>query len=209
MITADFPNHTILAEERYASADPLSNKIWIIDPLDGTNNYAHGIPHFSVSIAYAERGEVLAGVVFDPMRGELFSAAKEGGALLNGKRISISPTLLLSQSIITTGFYYDRGELMEKTLDTIKMLFKADIRGIRRLGSAALDLSWVACGRFDGYFEYQLSPWDFAAGMLIVEEAGGTCATRTGMPLRLTSKSVAVSNGKIHDKFLEIVKWRE
>jgi len=209
MIAADFPSHKILAEERSASADPLSDKIWIIDPLDGTNNYAHGIPHFSVSIAYAQRGEVLAGVVFDPIRGELFSAARGGGAFLNGKKISVSPTPLLSQSIITTGFYYDRGELMEKTLDTIKMLFKADIRGIRRLGSAALDLSWVACGRFDGYFEYQLSPWDFAAGMLIVREAGGKCANRDGTDLKLTSKSVAVSNGKVHNDFLGIVKWEE
>jgi myo-inositol-1(or 4)-monophosphatase len=209
MIRADFPNHAILAEEGSASADPLSDKIWIIDPLDGTNNYAHGIPHFSVSIAYAEQGDVLAGVVYDPMRDELFSAANGGGTFLNGKKIFVSSTPLLSQSIITTGFYYDRGELMEKTLDTIKMLFKADIRGIRRVGSAALDLSWVACGRFDGYFEYQLSPWDFAAGMLIVRESGGMCDTRAGVSLKLTSKSVAVSNGKIHDDFLKIVKWEE
>jgi myo-inositol-1(or 4)-monophosphatase len=203
-----FPSHSMLAEERRGNTGVLADHLWIVDPLDGTNNYAHGIPHFCVSIAYAERGEVLAGAVFDPMRGDMFTAEKGGGAFLNGARISVSSTSLVSESIITTGFYYDRGELMEKTLGAIHSLFKANIRGIRRLGSAALDLCWVACGRFDGYFEYRLSPWDFAAGMLLVREAGGRCSDRAGNKLMLTSDGVAVSNGRIHEEFLGVVKWR-
>ncbi len=209
MIRSRYPSHMILAEERHEDTDVLADRLWIIDPLDGTNNYAHGIPHFCVSIAYAERGEVIAGVVLDPMRNELFTATRGGGAFLNGERMSVSGTERVSASIITTGFYYDRGAMMERTLDTIHSLFGANIRGVRRLGSAALDLCWVACGRFDGYFEYRLSPWDFAAGMLLVREAGGRCSDREGMELRLTSKSVVASNGRIHDEFLRIVKWKE
>lgn len=207
VIGKSFPSHSILAEERRENTDILSPHLWIVDPLDGTNNYAHAIPHFCVSIAYAEKGEVLAGVICDPMRNELFSAERGAGAFMNNRKIAVSGTAAISESIITTGFYYDRGELMEKTLDSIHSLFKADIRGIRRLGSAALDLCWVACGRFDGYFEYRLSPWDFAAGMLIVREAGGKCSDRAGRELRLTSKSAVASNGKIHKEFLKIVRW--
>jgi myo-inositol-1(or 4)-monophosphatase len=209
MIRNRYPSHAILAEERLDNTDTLSECLWIVDPIDGTNNYAHGIPHFCASIAYAERGKVIAGVVLDPMRNELFTATRGGGAFLNGTRISVSGTPRVSESIVTTGFYYDRGAMMEKTLDTIHSLFAADIRGIRRLGSAALDLCWVACGRFDGYFEYRLSPWDFAAGMLLVREAGGRCSDREGTELSMTSKSVAVSNGRIHNEFVGIVKWKE
>jgi myo-inositol-1(or 4)-monophosphatase len=209
VIRKRYPLHSVLAEERHENADVLSKHLWIIDPLDGTNNYAHGIPHFCVSIAYAEKGKVLAGVIVDPMRKELFTAIKDGGAFLNGTRLSVSATAGISRAIITTGFYYDRGRLMEKTLAAIHSLFKADIRGIRRLGSAALDLCWVACGRFDGYFEYQLSPWDFAAGMLLVNEAGGRCSDREGKEQTLLSKSAAASNGRIHREFLRIVKWKE
>jgi myo-inositol-1(or 4)-monophosphatase len=209
MIRKKYPSHSVLAEERHEDTDVLSKSLWIIDPLDGTNNYAHTTPHFCVSIAYAEKGRILAGVVLDPMRKELFTAARGGGAFLNGTRISVSKTAVISRAIITTGFYYDRGRLMEKTLAAIHSLFKADIRGIRRLGSAALDLCWVACGRFDGYFEYRLSPWDFAAGMLIIREAGGKCSDREGKELGLTSKSAAVSNGRIRREFIRIVKWQK
>ncbi|HUI91319.1 MAG TPA: inositol monophosphatase family protein [Chitinivibrionales bacterium] len=209
LIEKKFPLHQVLAEERRENTDTLAGHLWIVDPLDGTNNYAHGIPHFCVSIAYAEKGEVMAGVIYDPVRNELFCAEKGKGAFLNDKKIAVSNTARLSESIITTGFYYDRGALMEKTIDTVRSLFKADIRGIRRLGSAALDLCWVACGRFDGHFEYKLSPWDFAAGMLIIKEAGGKCSDRDGRDLSLTSKSTIVSNGRIHDDFLRIASWKE
>jgi myo-inositol-1(or 4)-monophosphatase len=208
MIRKQFPGHSFCAEERHESTPTDADNLWIIDPLDGTNNYAHAIPHFSISIAYAEKGEVLAGVVFDPMRDECFTAEKGAGAFCNGKRISVTPCDRLDQSIIATGFAYDRGNVMEQTLSAVHRLFKADIRGIRRQGSAALDMSWVACGRFDGYFEYQIRSWDFAAGMLIVREAGGACDDRDGSPLALTAASVVTSNGRIHRDFLDTVRWR-
>jgi myo-inositol-1(or 4)-monophosphatase len=204
-----FPTHSFCAEERHTTASASSENLWVIDPLDGTNNYAHGIPHFCVSIAYAKKGEVVAGVVFDPLRDECYTALKGEGAFLNGKRIAVSPCDRLDHSIIATGFAYDRGRVMEKTLDAIHGLFTSNIRGIRRSGSAALDMCWIACGRFDGYFEYLLSAWDFAAGMIIVREAGGICSDRTGSPLDLTAKSIATSNGKIHSEFLDVVRWRE
>jgi myo-inositol-1(or 4)-monophosphatase len=209
MIKTHYPAHSFCAEERREASRVDAANLWVIDPLDGTNNYAHGIPHFSVSIAYAEKGDVLAGVVFDPMRDECFTAEKGGGAFLNGKKISVSACDRLDQSIIATGFAYDRGHVMEKTLEAVHGLFKADIRGIRRMGSAALDMCWVACGRFDGYFEYQLCPWDYAAGMLIVAEAGGACGDRLGTPLTLAATSIAASNARIHRDFLDVVRWRE
>jgi myo-inositol-1(or 4)-monophosphatase len=208
-IQKHFPTHSFLAEERHDTTAGDKENLWVIDPLDGTNNYAHGIPHFCISIAYAEKGDVMDGVVFDPMRNECFTATKGGGAFLNGKRIGVTSCERLDHSIIATGFAYDRGHVMEKTLKAIHGLFTSNIRGIRRSGSAALDMSWVACGRFDGYFEYLLSAWDFAAGMLIVREAGGVCDDRSGNPLDLTGTSVAVSNGRIHRELMDIVRWRE
>lgn len=202
-----FPTHEILSEEKYRQADLKSPHLWIIDPLDGTNNYAHTIPHFCISVAYAQSGEVIAGVVCDPIRKEFFHAEKEKGAFLNEKKIKVSLTKDISSSIIATGFYYDRGEIMEKTLHSIYALFKSNIRGIRRMGSAALDLCWVACGRYDGYFEYKLSPWDFAAGMLIVKEAQGICYDRQGKEMNLLSQSAIVSNNLIHKKLLNILRW--
>jgi myo-inositol-1(or 4)-monophosphatase len=207
-ISKHFPSHSFCAEERHESTPREADNLWVIDPLDGTNNYAHGIPHFSVSIAYAQRGEVLTGVVFDPMRDECYTAVKGEGAFLNGNRIAVSSCDRLDQSIIATGFAYDRARIMERTLDAVHGLFKRNIRGIRRMGSAALDMCWVACGRFDGYFEHQLAVWDYAAGMLILREAGGVCDNGAGNPLALTATSIAVSNGKIHKEFLDVVRWR-
>jgi len=209
MIGSHFPAHSFCAEERHESTPRDADNLWVIDPLDGTNNYAHGIPHFCISIAYAQRGEVRAGVVFDPMRDECYTAVKGEGAFLNGKRIAISSCDRLDQAVIATGFAYDRGFTMEKTLEAVHGLFKSNIRGIRRMGSAALDMCWVASGRFDGYFEYLLSTWDYAAGMLIVAEAGGQCSDRAGNPLALSAASIATSNGKIHKEFLDVVRWRE
>jgi myo-inositol-1(or 4)-monophosphatase len=209
IIKKQFPAHSILAEEHHETTAVDSENLWIIDPLDGTNNYAHGIPQFCISIAYAEKGEVLAGVVFDPMRNECFTAIKGEGAFLNGKKIAVSSCERLDQSIIATGFAYDRGRIMETTLESIHGLFKSAIRGIRRSGSAALDMCWVACGRFDGYFEYLLSVWDYAAGMLIVREAGGACDDSAGNPVSLTATSIATSNGRIHGQFMDVVRWRE
>lgn len=201
------PGSKILGEENHNTTDFLEEKLWIVDPLDGTSNYAHGIPQFCVSIAYANKGEIIFGVVYDPIRNELFCGIKDHGATLNGKQITVSNRKLLKESIIVTGFHYDRGALMEKTLCAIRSLFKQDIRGIRRLGSAALDICWVACGRFDAYFEYMLSPWDFAAGMLILREANGFACDRNGAPLKLDSTGIICDNGHIHSPFLNTVLW--
>lgn len=207
IIRQNFPESEILGEEENVAKDLSAPKLWVIDPLDGTNNFAHGIPQFSISIAYAEFGKVLAGVVYDPTRNELFTAERGKGAWLNGKPISVSGNKTLSESMIATGFYYDRGDLLDNTIRAVYRLFKSNIQCIRRMGSAALDLSYVACGRFDAYFEYMLSPWDFAAGTLILEEAGGVWTDREGCESGLQSKGILCSNGLIQENFLKVVKY--
>ena len=207
MVQQAFPGHVMMQEETEFKGDILAEHLWIVDPLDATNNYAHGIPHFCVSIAYACRGEVQVGVVYDPMRDELFSAVQGAGAKLNGVAIAVSRPDRLQHCIISTGFYYERDLTMERTLDAIRSLFQANIRGIRRMGAAAIDLAWVACGRFQGFFEYKLAPWDYAAGALLVHEAGGVCRDRTGEPLQLSSGSMIASCATIHSEFTRIVVW--
>jgi myo-inositol-1(or 4)-monophosphatase len=207
VIQEHFPDHSIIAEEQDLLANSDDADLWIIDPLDGTNNFAHTIPHYCISIAYARSGRVTAGAIFDPVRDEMFTAALGRGAFLNGKPISVSKARSLQEAVVATGFYYDRGVIMRKTLSSIEKLFESNIHGIRRFGSAALDLCWVACGRFDAYFEYKLSTWDFAAGMLIVEEAGGHCTDQKGGLLDLNSSGIAVSNGNFHAKFLDVIGW--
>jgi myo-inositol-1(or 4)-monophosphatase len=210
MITAflekEAPGSSFYGEESAARARLDAQRLWIIDPLDGTTNYAQQIPHFGVSIAYAENGKIMAGVVYDPMRDELFSAAMGKGACCNGKAIAVSHKTLLRESLIATGFYYDRSVTMEKTLAALRNLYKADIRCMRRMGAASLDLAWLACGRFDAYFEYTLAPWDFAAGLLIVREARGTVDNIDGSPADLFSQGVLCSNGLIHEEFLRQVR---
>ncbi len=206
-IRSEFPDHKFLLEEGQSTGSSGDEHLWIVDPLDATNNFAHGIPHFCVSIAYAIKGEIQAGVVFDPTRNELFHAIKGGGAFLNDKPIHVTSTTRLEECIVGTGFYYDRGAMMKKTLDSIHELFSRNVRGIRRMGSAAIDLSWVACGRFDAFFEYKLEPWDYAAGKLLIEEAGGKCTDRTGNALEIDSRSVIVSNGQVQALIVDAVKW--
>ena len=173
------PEHAILSEESGASAG--SRYRWIIDPLDGTTNYAHQLPHFSVSIAVEGEGEVQVGVVYDPMRDELFTAVRGRGATLNGRPIRPSATDRLDRALLCTGFPYDVREHPEGPAGLIAR-FLGVSQGIRRLGSAALDLSYVASGRYDGYFEFSLKPWDIAAGALIVSEAGGMVGRIDGAP---------------------------
>jgi len=209
LILQQFPGHTLMQEETEFTGDVAAEHLWVVDPLDATNNYAHGIPHFCISIAYAQRGEVQVGVVYDPLRKEMFRAARGQGATLNGQPIRVSQPTGLNRSIISTGFYYERDRTMEKTLEAIRRLFVANVRGIRRMGAAALDLSWVACGRFQGFFEYKLAPWDYAAGALLVTEAGGVCLDRSGQPLRLPSGSVLVCCPAILDEFVEQVRWTQ
>jgi len=196
--------HNILAEENvYEKTDSVYT--WVIDPLDGTNNFANNMPIFCSSVGLAKEGEVILGAVYDVMRDELFWAAKGEGAFMNGKEIEVSSSGTLTSSILITGFYYNRGREMERTLKRIKEFLSNGILGIRRLGSAALDLCYIACGRASGFWECELSPWDFAAGKILVEEAGGNITDSEGRPLTLKNSSVVASNGKIHEDMLEII----
>ncbi|MBN2038329.1 MAG: inositol monophosphatase [Chitinispirillaceae bacterium] len=199
------PDSSFYGEETNGKARLDAKRLWIIDPLDGTTNYAHGIPHFGVSVAYADEGTLFAGAVYDPMRNELFSASRGGGAYLNGRAITVSKKTRLEECLIATGFYYDRAQYMKKTLGALENLFKRNIRCMRRMGACTLDLTWLACGRFDGYFEFTLSPWDFAAGLLIVNEAGGSSSGRDGAAADLFSQGVLCSNGRIHQEFVREV----
>lgn len=204
IIKVNFPNHNFLGEEnKYEKT--ASEYTWIIDPLDGTNNFAHGIPIFSISIALAWNEEVIVGVVYDPLREEIFYAEKNKGAFLNGISISVSQNKNLKSSILITGFYYSRDSKMLQTLEDIKKFFLAGIIGIRRFGSAALDLCYVASGRADGFWEFFLNPWDFAAGKLILEEAGGTVTNKGGLPVKISPSYIISSNTHIHNAMLEII----
>ncbi len=199
-LRGSFPEDPILAEEGGGAAG--TNR-WFVDPLDGTTNFARGLPHFSVSIAYAEEGAVRLGVVYDPMRDELFEAQEGAGARLNGRTLRVSSTADLADGLLATGFPYDIRTQPETNLDHFAR-FALRSLGVRRLGSAALDLAYVACGRFDGYWELRLSPWDWAAGLLLVREAGGR-VTRIdgGSDVFRPPTSIVASNGRIHGAMLE------
>lgn len=200
-----FPEHAILGEELHRGQVD-SPHLWVIDPLDGTNNFAHQIPHCAVSIAYFERGVARCGVVLNPIRQDLFRATAGQGAYHNEQLLQVSPATRLDQSLVGVGFYYDRGAMMQATLRAIEQCFAHEIHGIRRFGTAALDLCQVAAGWFAGFFEYKLSPWDFAAGALIVSEAGGQVSDCMGQPLPLAQTSVLASNATLHPTLLGIVE---
>lgn len=203
-LQAAFPDHGILAEEE-TNIRNESGLQWIIDPLDGTTNYAHGYPCFSVSIALEQEGEVIAGVVYDPMRDELFTAGKGQGAFLNGSRLRVSAVDTLIKSLLSTGFPYDRKECERNNLDYFRDLLMAS-QEVRRDGSAALDLCAVAAGRFDGFWELKLKPWDVAAGSLMVREAGGTVSDLAGNPVRLDAGEILASNGRIHGQMVRVLQ---
>ena len=204
VLRREFPDHGVLSEETERD-DRSHERLWIVDPIDGTNNFVHGIPHFAISIAHYEQGEPVCGVVYNPATGDVFDAARGCGARHNGAEIQIATPSSLDEVLVGVGFYYDRGAMMEATLAAIRDLFRSQIHGIRRFGTASLDLCLVASGRFGGYFEYELSPWDFAAGQLIVTEAGGQVTDCRGEPLPLESTSLLASNGLLHSGLLEIV----
>jgi myo-inositol-1(or 4)-monophosphatase len=199
-----FPNHSLLTEE---SGEEIhkSDYLWVIDPLDGTNNFYHKFPMFCVSIALYKKGKPLIGVVFDPLKNELFYAEKSKGAFLNNKKIVVSTVNSLSESLLALGFYYERGSVMRKTLGQMKKFFYENVHGLRRTGSAALDLCYTACGRFEGYWELKLNPWDYAAGSLILTESGGRITDVQGKRYNLMMKNVAASNGKIHKDMIRIL----
>jgi len=200
-ITGRFPDHSILAEEGGRRAGTGNGGFqWVIDPLDGTVNYAHGFPFFCVSIALAHKGDVTLGVVFDPVRDELFTAEKAKGAFLNGEKIGTSGTKELQSSLIATGFAYNVEEKVANADHFRIMLTRA--QAVRRAGSAALDLCYVACGRLDGFWEFGLSPWDTAAGQLVVREAGGEVTLLNGGEFDISKKEIAATNGAIHQEML-------
>jgi myo-inositol-1(or 4)-monophosphatase len=199
-----YPGHDILAEESSATKNGSSFR-WIIDPLDGTTNYAHGYPVFCVSIALEIEGEICLGVVFNPMLDEMFIAEKGGGATLNGRNLSVSETANLSHSLLATGFPYDIREDDNNNINYFtEMARKA--QAIRRAGSAALDLAYVAAGRFDGFWELKLAPWDTAAGCLLVQEAGGLITELFGLPFHLQSPHVLASNGRLHQAMMTVFR---
>jgi len=202
ILRAAFPDHGIVAEEGTDIRNG-SGFTWIIDPLDGTTNYAHGYPCFSVSIALEQEGTIMAGVVYDPMREELFSAQKGQGAFLNEKKISVSVTDTLLKSLLATGFPYDRKVSEKNNMNYFRDLLMAS-QEVRRDGSAALDLCSVASGRFDGFWELKLKPWDVAAGSLVVTEAGGMVTDLSGKKVDLHAEEILASNGRIHQQMVKI-----
>ncbi len=197
-----FPDHNFLAEE---SLQETGQYLWIIDPLDGTTNFIHQYPAFSVSIALKYEGEIILGVVYDPLRHELFTAEKGKGAYLNGKRFSSSSISSLTGSLIATGFPFRKKEVIDDYLTLFKNIFN-QVSDIRRAGSAAIDLAYVACGRCDGFFEIGLSPWDIAAGSILIQEAGGLITDFSGGNDYLLTGNIVASTALIHEKLLNEVK---
>jgi len=202
-LAAAFPDDAVLAEERGATAG-RSGRRWIIDPLDGTTNYAHGLPTFGVSIALEQDKRVELGVVFDPNLDELFVAERGRGATVNDRPLAVSTTATLDESLLATGFPYNIRQTKDNNL-TEYAAFSVRARAVRRMGSAVLYLSWLACGRLDGYWELRLGPWDVAAGSLLVEEAGGRITDLSGGTLDLDAPSLVASNGPIHDAVLAVL----
>ena len=203
-IRRTFPSHDILTEESGAFNRPSEYK-WIIDPLDGTVNYAHGYPLFCVSIGVEHRGRLIAGVVFEPNRGELFRAVAGGGAFRNDRRILVSGERRLKRSLLATGFAYNVTTKLENNINHFRnFIMKA--QAVRRDGVAAVDLCYVACGRYEGFWELGLCPWDVAAAALIVQEAGGSVSLFDGAPLNIYKNEICASNGKIHRPMLEVIR---
>lgn len=204
-IRTRFPDHAILAEESGAHAGAQDARVrWICDPLDGTTNFAHNYPFFCVSVGVEVEGAMAAGAVYDPVRDEMFSAARGHGATRNGEPIHISPIERLEDALLVTGFPYDVREFPERHLPLFQdFLLRA--QGVRRDGSAALNLCYVAMGRFDGMWEGNLSAWDIAAGSLIVQEAGGVITGYAGEPLRLDGRRIATANPALHARLLEVI----
>lgn len=208
VIRSAYPGHEVLAEETI-QGDASAEHLWVVDPLDGTANFAHKVPQFAVSVAYYHQGVAECGVIFNPVRDDWHVAARGRGAFLNGEPVRVGAESALGEALVGVGFYYDRGAMMEATLATIGDL-KRDhqIHGVRRFGAATLDLCMVALGQLGAYFEFELSPWDFAAGRLFVEEAGGRVTTCRGEPLPLAKSSILASNGLLHDAMLAVVGRR-
>jgi len=203
-ISAARPHDQILTEETGThGAD--GDWLWIIDPLDGTTNYAHGFPHYAVSIGVMHAGHAEIGVIYDPMKDELFHALRGEGAFRDGQPIHVSATTEIGQSLLTTGFAYDVHETLEDDNLGHFREFVKTAQGVRRTGSAALDLAYVACGRFDGFWELSLHRWDVAAGLLLIGEAGGCCTNFTGGTVPQAGDELLASNTRLHQAMIEVL----
>ncbi len=207
IIRSHFPDHAIMAEES-GCLEGKEDFRWIIDPLDGTTNFAHGLGLFAVSIAFAFNGEVVMGVVLNPETNELFCGVKGEGATLNGKAITVTTAEKVSESLLVTGFPYNFNSIIRPLMTRFENCLSA-ARAVRRLGSAALDLCFVACGRFDGFWEQNLKPWDTAAGMLIALEAGALITDFSNKPFSIEGDEVLATNGKIHNEMLSLLKLKD
>lgn len=211
LIGTHFPDHAFLGEEGVepganASREALANMkdeeyLWIVDPIDGTTNYVHGFPYFCVSIALAKNGEVIVGVVYDPMRDELFVAEKGKGAYVHGKPLKVSQEQTLEQSLVATGFPADTTYALPLNMKTVVHL-APKVRNIRSAGSAALHMAYVAAGRLSGFWEMNLNSWDLAAGALLIQESGGKVSDMNGQPYHLEVRDIVASNGQIHDELI-------
>lgn len=199
-----FPEHNVLSEE-CGDLNKKSDYVWIVDPVDGTVNYAHAVPIFCVSIALEIRGEVKIGMVYNPISGERFYGEKGKGAYYNDKKISVSGVKELKDALLVTGFPYGAKDNTDHCIDHFNNFVKAGLP-IRRLGSAALDMCWVACGRFDGFWEVSLNPWDVAAGYLILTEAGGKVTNFKGEKYSIYNKQLLATNGNVHDEMIEVLR---
>ena len=203
IIRKSFPDHSILAEESGLEQGDVDHQ-WIIDPLDGTVNFAHQVPIFSISIAYAFKGTPVMGIVLNPVTGELFSAVAGEGAFLNDRPIQVSDTRIVQESLLASGFPYDLLSIFDTITDRLENCLRA-AQGIRRLGSAAIDICAVACGRFDGFWEQNLHPWDTAAAMLIASEAGTVVTDFANKPFTMDKKEILATNGHIHAEMLSLL----
>ncbi|MCA9838963.1 MAG: inositol monophosphatase [Trueperaceae bacterium] len=198
IIASHYPDHVVLGEEQGQEGE--ADYRWIVDPLDGTLNYAHGFPYYCVSIALEHRSEIILGVVFDSTRNELYTAVKGEGAFCNGAPLKVSSETTFSKAMLATGFSYDAVEL-QKNLELFAKVHP-QVRAIRRPGAAALDMAYIARGHLDAFWELTLNPWDVAAGWLLVQEAGGTVTGSQGEPYRLGKQIVLASNGHLHAKLV-------
>jgi myo-inositol-1(or 4)-monophosphatase len=201
-----FPDHNILGEEGGESGEAVGTLNWLVDPIDGTNNFAHGVPHFCVSIGLRSGDRTLVGAVYDPLKEEMFAAYRGGGVTLNGQPVQVSTVARLADAFLATGFPYSR---RVASFNNVQLLdhFLRRSQGVRRMGSAALDMAYVACGRFDGFWEPQLSPWDVSAATLLVEEAGGRMSDFSGgRAYLLSGEEVVASNSRIHDEMLIVLR---
>jgi len=199
-----YPEHSILSEEGLGEKQ-AGEFFWLIDPLDGTTNYAHGYPVFCVSIALQRKRETVLGVTYDPVRNELFYAEKGQGAYCNGRRLSVSGAVNLRRSLLATGFPYARASIEDNNVAEFGRIMPR-VQGVRRGGAATLDMAYVAAGRLDGYWEFHLSPWDWAVGDLLIREAGGRTSDVSGQPWRLRSNNMVATNGLLHEELLAVLK---